>query len=163
MKKFSRRTYKSISEFTADLKFLFKNHKKIRAIEQGKIMDEEFKERLMLAVTQVNDCRYCSYYHTRLALKANISIQELEDLLDGSVKSSPQKERIALLFAQHWAEQKGDVEQEFKQKMIDTYGEKKTELIDIIIRTINFGNLMGNTFDYFLYKISFKRFGSLDD
>ncbi|MFO7814303.1 MAG: carboxymuconolactone decarboxylase family protein [Halanaerobiales bacterium] len=114
----------------------------------------------MLVVTGVNDCRYCTYYHSRLALDAGISSEELAQILEGSVDNSPKEEHIALLYAQHWAEQGGNVDQDFKEELINNYGVKKAATIELTIRTINFGNLMGNTFDFFLFKISFGFLGS---
>lgn len=35
----------------------------------------------MLAVTQVNGCRYCSYVHARMALQAGLSEQEIRTVL----------------------------------------------------------------------------------
>ena len=40
------------------------------------------REKVMLAVTSVNDCRYCSYVHTRLALANAVDLDELQQLLD---------------------------------------------------------------------------------
>jgi len=160
MGKFSKRTYNSISEFINDIKFILKNRSKIKALDNGQLINKEFQERLMLAVTAVNGCRYCSYYHTKIALEVGISSQELAQLLDGSLMNSPEEEKIALLYAQHWAEQSGYPEQDFIKKLAKTYEKKQVDAINLAIRTINFGNLMGNTFDYFLYKISFGHLGT---
>lgn len=159
MKKFNKRTYKSFTDFFKDIKFIFNNRAKLKELNSGEIIKEDFKERLMMAVTAVNGCRYCSYYHTRLALEAGISLEELDKLIDGSVKNSPEKERIALLYAQHWAEQAGQPDQDFTKKLIEHYGAQKADYIQLAIRTINFGNLTGNTFDYLLYKMSFGHLG----
>lgn len=160
MKKFNRRTYQSISHFISDIKFLFKNRKTIKLINKGELINKSFQERLMLAVTGVNNCRYCTYYHTRLALEAGISSDELAEILEGTVDNSPKEEQLALLYAQHWADQKGNPDQDFKEELINSYGEKKAEIIEIAIKTINFGNLSGNTFDYFIYKLSFGFWGN---
>ncbi len=160
MKKFNNRTYKSIAHFISDIKFLFKNRKKIKLINNGELINKSFQERLMLAVTGVNNCRYCTYYHSRLALDAGITSKELAEILEGTVVNSPKEEQLALLYAQHWADQKGKPDQDFKEELINKYGEKKANIIEITIRTINFGNLSGNTFDYFLYKLSFGFWGN---
>lgn len=39
---------------------------------RAKRIGKDFVERIMMAVTEVNGCRYCSYFHTRVALKAGI-------------------------------------------------------------------------------------------
>ncbi len=42
-----------------------------------------FRERLMMVVTEVNGCRYCSYMHARLALSAGASQEELRQTVVG--------------------------------------------------------------------------------
>jgi AhpD family alkylhydroperoxidase len=67
--KFSKRTYKNPKEFFSDLRFIISNRKKLKEITAKRLISPAFRERLMLAVTAVNGCRYCSYFHTRQALK----------------------------------------------------------------------------------------------
>lgn len=155
MKGFKKRRYKSISEFIDDLKFILGNRKKIKSIHKGDIIDDDFRERLMMAITSVNGCRYCSFYHSKKALKSGISSEELSSLLDGTLEDSPDEEKIALLYAQNWAHNDGEADQDFKEKLVETYGNKKSEAINLAIRSIQFGNLLGNTFDYLLYRIKF--------
>jgi len=66
--KFGKRTYNNLKEFFSDILFLMKNHKQMREINKGTIISPAFRERMMLAVTAVNRCRYCSYFHTRKRL-----------------------------------------------------------------------------------------------
>ena len=40
------------------------------------------QEQVMLAVTSVNDCRYCDWVHTGLALEEGVNIEELAGLLN---------------------------------------------------------------------------------
>lgn len=62
-------------------------------------MSKAFQERIMLAVTSVNGCRYCSYFHTSLALKEGMSADEIQHLLGGEFADAPAAEAVALLFA----------------------------------------------------------------
>jgi AhpD family alkylhydroperoxidase len=120
-----------------------------------------FRERLMLAVTGVNQCRYCLYAHSRQALKLGITQQEIGELFLGAFDQSPSEEIPALLFAQHWAESGGLVDEEARQCLEATYGPKKSGAIEMSLSMIQMGNLLGNTFDYVLYRISFGRWGLL--
>jgi hypothetical protein len=43
--------------------------------------------------------------------------------------------------------------------MQGVYGEETLKAIEIVLRMIRMGNLMGNTFDYVLFKVSFGRLG----
>jgi AhpD family alkylhydroperoxidase len=159
MKKFTKRTFTSFSEFIREFKFILKNRARIGQLEKGKLISNQFRQRIMMAVTEVNGCRYCSYYHSKLALKAGISNEELDSLLTGKIKNCPEEEKIALIYAQHWAEKQGKPEPEWEQKLKSEYEAEKAEIINLAIRMINFGNLSGNTFDYLLFKFSFGFFG----
>ena len=73
-------------------------------MEKPSALDIEFMERIMLAVTSVNECRYCSYYHTKIALENNCTNEEIRELLGGDFSCADQEELPALAFAQHFAE-----------------------------------------------------------
>ena len=109
----------------------------------------------MLAVTAVNGCRYCSYYHTKQALKSGITAKEINSLLAGDVANCPQDEAVAVAYAQHWAESNARPDPEAVQKLQEIYGSEKAGAIDLMLRMIRLGNLLGNTWDYLLYRISF--------
>ena len=70
-------------------------------------VSREFSERIMMAVTEVNGCPYCSYFHAQVALKAGINIEEIDRTLAGDFKDAPGEELAALYFAQHYAESGG--------------------------------------------------------
>ena len=61
------------------------------------------REQVMLAVTSVNDCRYCAWAHTHLALKEGVNLSELQSQLDHSSALNDEKSATAILFAQHFA------------------------------------------------------------
>jgi len=42
----------------------------------------------------------------------------------------------------------------------DTYGEQALSGMELAMRMIRMGNLMGNTWDYILFKISFGHWGN---
>jgi AhpD family alkylhydroperoxidase len=109
----------------------------------------------MLAVTSVEGCRYCSYFHSRLALKGGISHEEIKRLLLGDFRDCPEEEVVAILYAQHWAESNAHPDTEAIQKLQEIYGFEKAEAIHLMLRMIRLGNLLGNTWDYFLHLISF--------
>jgi AhpD family alkylhydroperoxidase len=127
---------------------------------QGEIISPRFRERLMLVVTQVNQCRYCSYAHAREALSNGMSQQEIEALGQGMFETSPPDEVPALLYAQHWAETDGQPEPSARNSIVKRYGAQATELMELAFRMIRAGNLSGNTLDYLLHRISFGRWGS---
>jgi len=159
MENFKKRTFTGFGEFFEELKFIIKNRAQIKKLEAGDLIDAKLRQRLMIAVTEVNGCRYCSYYHSKLALKAGISPEELDSLLAGELKDCPEEELLALVYAQHWTEKKGQPDKEMTEKVKNQYGEQKSEIIQLALKMINFGNLSGNSFDYLLYKLSFGLLG----
>lgn len=150
-----KRTFKSFGQFWRELFFMLNNRKNIRSALRNSEISPAFRERLMLAVTSVNDCRYCSYYHTRLALQEGISAQEAAQLLEGSVDNCPAQEAAALLYAQHWAESDGKPNSETVQRIIGDYGEQTVRDIDMILHMIRMGNYLGNAVDIIREKLTF--------
>lgn len=157
---FTKRRYHSIKEMFADFLVPVKNRKRLREINDEGLISPDFRERLMLAVTAVNGCRYCSYAHTRMALKGGLSRAEITGLLEGDIGDCPEDELPAVLYAQHWAESGARPDPEMVQKLEETYGPEKSAAIHVMLRMIRLGNLLGNTFDYCLYRISFGKLGN---
>ncbi len=160
MNDFRRRTYDSLGDAVADVRTMLARWKEIGPLMRGKGMDPTFRERLMLVVTEVNGCRYCSYAHARQALAEGLAKEEVRALAQGVLADSPEEEMPALLYAQHWAEADGKPDPTARKRILDLYGDKKVGKIELILRTIRMGNLMGNTWDYILYRISFGRWGA---
>jgi AhpD family alkylhydroperoxidase len=159
MKAFPRRTYRSPSELLTDMRILLSRRKEIRALMRGAVITPAFRERLMLVVTEVNGCRYCSYAHARTALSTGVSREEIEALAAGTFEGSPPEEAPALLYAQHWAEANGKPDSAARRQIVGRYGEQAVGMMELALRMIRVGNLLGNTFDCLLYRISFGRWG----
>ena len=159
MKKFPRRTYRGVRDFLGDVRYPLQNRDKLKRAMSGELVSFAFRERLMLAVTAVNDCRYCSYFHAKEALKADLSEVEIRQMQDGILDHAPAEELPALLYAQHWAESDAHADPSARQKLVATYGQEKAEAIEVVLRMIRTGNLLGNTTDYILYRLSFGRLG----
>jgi AhpD family alkylhydroperoxidase len=159
MEKFKRRFYHSPKDLWRDVRYPMQNRVQIRRAMQGDLVSFPFRERLMLAVTAVNGCRYCSYYHAKEALKAGLLDDELQKMLVGVVDDAPAEELPALLYAQHWAEMDGEPDLAVRRKLDETYGPERAEAFDTVLHMIRIGNLLGNTVDYWLYRLSFGRWG----
>jgi AhpD family alkylhydroperoxidase len=156
---FARRHYTDLRDLVTDARAIFARRREIRALMRDEILDAAFRERLMLVVTGVNACRYCSYAHAREALAEGITPEEIEDLSEGALEGSPPDQMPALLYAQHWAEAEGNPDPEARKAVLARYGSDKVAAIELTLQMIQMGNLSGNTFDYVLYKISGGRWG----
>jgi AhpD family alkylhydroperoxidase len=157
--KFKRRFYRNLKDILVDFRAIISRRKEISPLMRGEVIDPAFRERLMLVVTEVNGCRYCSYAHAREALTVGIPEKEITALGEGVFEDSPEEEIPAMLYAQHWAEADGAPDLEAREHIVAQYGAEVVDAIDLAVRMIRMGNLSGNTLDYVLYRISFGRWG----
>lgn len=160
MEGFPRRYYRGLKPFWKDLGYLFSNRDRIRHAMRSDLVTSAFRERLMLAVTEVNQCRYCRTFHVGLAREAGVSSQEIAAFLKGTIPEDiPEDQQLAVCYARHWAESETVPDPEFQAEVIRAYGEEGFQSISIILRMIWMGNLLGNSWDHFLYRISFGKLG----
>lgn len=117
-------------------------------------ISRQFTERIMMAVTEVNGCRYCSFFHTQVSLRAGMRRDEIRRILDGDFNDAPQEELATLYFAQHYAESGGRPNLEAVQCLKDAYGDERAKEIIAYIRAIMVGNAWGNMFDAFRVRLS---------
>ena len=97
----------------------------------------------MIAVTEVNGCAYCSYAHTKMALEAGMTNQEIQKLLKGVSDEVPKGEMSGVIFGQHYADTRGKVSSEAYERLVEVYGLKKAEAIIATSRIMIFGNAAG--------------------
>jgi AhpD family alkylhydroperoxidase len=159
VKKFNRRTYHNVSAIVVDFRTIMAKRDQMKPLMRGELIDAAFRERLMMAVTAVNGCRYCSYAHARHALVEGIDKDEIKALQGGVIESCPRDELPALLYAQYWAETQGRTELAARERLVEKYNEETVKAIELTLQTIQMGNLLGNTIDYVLYRLSFGRLG----
>ena len=137
-----REFYTILYEGVRTMKYMIKAKKK-------KELSSEFIERIMLGVTEVNGCEVCSYAHTKMALEQGMAAEEIKQLLAGSIDEIPVEEMPAYLFAQHYADRRGD-------RIVALYGEDKAKGILGAIRAIMVGNAHGIAFSAFLSRLKGK-------
>lgn len=113
-----------------------------RAGKSG-LISKQFEERIMLAVTEVNGCEVCSYYHVSVALKEGMSNHEITEMLGGSDAMVPDEEAVGIIYAQHYADKRGKPDPELYQKVVAEYGAEKAAAIQAAIRVIMAGNIYG--------------------
>ena len=156
---FSKRTYASLRDFASDFLFPVRNRGRLKRVNRENLLSPAFRERLMMAVTSVNGCRYCSYFHARMALRAGLDHDEIRELLSGGVERCPDDEAVAVAYAQHWAESDARPDSQAVERLEQAYGREKADAIHLMLRMIRMGNLMGNTWDYVVYRLTFGRMG----
>ena len=111
------------------------------------------REKLFLAVSSVNDCRYCKWGHTHWAMAQGVPLDEVNQILGQQSESLAAKnpaEAAAILFAQHYAEELDQIDPESIENLREHYCDAEVAEILAYVRFITLTNLTGNTVDAFL-------------
>lgn len=132
---------------------MFDSFADLRRARKNPTMGNGFTNRLLLAVTQVNGCRLCSYYHTTHAIEEGMSASEVAEILSGDFTEAPAHEHTALLFAEHYADSAGQPSNAAVTKLAKTYGSDQAAQIVAVIRMITVGNLHGNMIDALRHRL----------
>ena len=158
MQTFGRRTY-DFGKFVSELKGIAGDFRTaFSAFTAGEI-SPAFRERIMLAVTGENECRYCAFAHSNIGKAVGLSQLEADMILAGDFEQAPEGERPALEFARQWAASDGEPGPEACQKLVDSYGAEKAAQVEMFCRLIRVGNLSGNTVDSVLFSLSKGKIG----
>jgi AhpD family alkylhydroperoxidase len=111
---------------------------------------EALREKIFLAVTSVNDCRYCKWGHTHWAMAKGVPLNQILGLQIESLEAENPAEAAAILFAQHYAEQLDQFNPESIENLRQYYSDAEVAEILAYVRFITLTNLTGNTVDAFL-------------
>ena len=160
---FRRRIYAGPMQFWRDLYCALAQLRPVLSLSLKSGIAAAFRERIMMVVSGVNRCRHCAYGHEFLAALAGVSKAEISRLLALDLTASPAEEIPALLFAMHWAETDGRPDSAAKTDLQARYGVAVARQIEAATLMIHIGNRIGNTFDYWLSRLSGGRFGLLAD
>lgn len=125
--------------------------------KKRRLVTKQFKERLMLAVTEVNGCTMCSYVHTKLSLSAGMDIAEIRKILNGDLDDISNEEMIGVLFAQHYADSKENPSEETVERLNDYYGNDRAVMIVHLLKVITLTNSLGINFNLMKERLLFKR------
>lgn len=149
---FTRRHYRRPGELWGDLR-------RIALLRGEGRISPALRQRLMLMVTSVNRCPYCASFHGYVSRLSGITGEEIAQLLDGSAQRVPEEDAPALLYARLWAETRGQPAPELRTQLVERYGEAQAAAIERVLSTIWVGNLLGNTWDAILFRLSGGRLG----
>lgn len=114
------------------------------------------REKVMLGVTAINDCRYCAWGHSHWAASQGIPLEEVNQILssqDGSLKANDPAEAAAILFGQHYAEQLDEIDPESVKNLRNFFSQQQVREILGQVHLITFTNLSGNTVEVLLEQI----------
>ena len=126
--------------------------------EKTGLLSPALRERLMMAVTEVNGCAMCSWYHVQMALETGMESAEIHNILSGEFRDVPEEEITAVLFAQHYADTRGKPSSAAWEKMKTQYGKDAALAMLGAIRGIMLGNAYGIPSGSLLRRLGVKRF-----
>lgn len=109
------------------------------------------RERVWLAVSGVNQCRYCLFVHGAWARQAGVSDREVEVLENGRPDPDAQSDEAAVTYMQAWAERDfRGAPAEVTAWFEDVFSPPMRDKLSVVARLANFSNRTGNTFDALL-------------
>ena len=150
---FRKRIYNNLSDFLLDLlSFIVNTSIYVRNIKNNGI-SRKLREKLMVAVSGVLGCKYCTWLHSEMALSHGVDAGDIQSLLSSELGDFPEEEAVALAFAQHYCETGGRVQGQARQRLYKYYGRGEARDISGYIQIIYFGNLSGNTVDALLERL----------
>jgi AhpD family alkylhydroperoxidase len=111
------------------------------------------REKILLAVSAINGCRYCQWGHTHWAMAHGVPLEEINQILACQIESLRAKdpaEAAAILFAQYYAENLDHFDRESLASLREHYSDAQVSEILAYVRAITLGSLTGNTVDALL-------------
>ena len=151
------RTFQSPLQFLRELGWMLFHPLSIVRMLIGKRVDPRLRERVMLAVTEVNRCTFCAWAHTRMALKEGVPREEVDSLIGGSLDGVPPEHATAVLYAQHWADTGGRPDAGARARFEAAHDAETVRGLDTAMRFIRFCNYFGVLAERVLLRVSFGR------
>lgn len=111
------------------------------------------QEEVMLAVTSVNDCRYCDWVHTGLALEAGVDLASLHATLSCGDRYLSERDAAAVFYAQHFAETQRQPTAQARARLHAHFSPAEVRELEAFIDLIWFANLSGNSADAVLARL----------
>ncbi len=110
-------------------------------------LDSQLRERIMVAVSQVNACGGCTRVHRRWALRAGVSSAELEALRTGDLEHLDPRSRAAVSYAVARAERRfeGPASPGTEKSASKHLSVRELKEVDAIARAMALANLSLNT------------------
>ena len=116
--------------------------------------DPGFREELMLAVSKLNDCRFCSWGHHEWAQISGVSDDELARLEQLDPSGFSRRKWLAISYVRALVKQNfRRVQPELRRAMQHKFSPGEIREIELIARVQDIGNRGSNTFDALLSRL----------
>lgn len=107
------------------------------------------REKIMLGVISINNCRLCEWGHTHWAMAKGVSLDEVNQILGHDIealRAGNPAEAAAILFARHYAENLDRIDPESLVNLRQHFNNAEVAEILAYVRSITLGTMTGNTF-----------------
>jgi uncharacterized peroxidase-related enzyme len=106
-------------------------------------LDRRLKEMVYLAVSTVNECKYCTAHHLTGARKAGLSERDIEDVQSETNQSFSPAEQAAMHYAREMTRACAD---EFgtREHLRENFSEEQLVELTLVIALANFTNRFNN-------------------
>jgi len=111
-------------------------------------VDAGFREQLMLAVSQLNGCIYCSWGHHEWAQISGVSNEELARLEQLDPTGFDRRKWVAISYVRALVKENFErVQPQLRRAMQHKYSAREIRDIELIAKVMDVGNRGSNTFD----------------
>lgn len=150
---FRKRIY-TAAEFARDAWGVGRSGAVLAGVYGARTLSTEQRERVWLAVSGVNACRYCLFVHGAWARSAGLSAREIDDLTHARPDPDARADEAAVTYVQALAERDfRGVPAELVTWYQETYPAAVRARIEAVARMANLSNRTGNTFDALLSRL----------
>ena len=114
------------------------------------------REKIMLGVISINNCRLCEWGHTHWAMAKGVPLEEVNQILGHdleALQAGNPAEAAAILFARHCAENLERIDPESVANLRQFFSDAEVAEILAYIRAITLGSLTGNTLHVILGRL----------
>lgn len=144
---FRKRTYR-ISEFVSGLGGIWSNRREVSEIWRRERLPAAFREKIMVAVAEVNGCRFCSFAHREWALDEGVSEAELAELEGMRPEDFDRRTWLAVVYARSLAaEDFGPVDPSLGRELAEVFSEEERGDIEVVAHAMTVINRSANTLD----------------
>ncbi|HOO57267.1 MAG TPA: carboxymuconolactone decarboxylase family protein [bacterium] len=131
-----------------------------KSMLSGSGIDPKFREKIMLSISNMNQCRHCIAVHGTFADLAGLSEEEKSALQNLSPEFFDHKEWIAIEYARRLVADECDGPDGFLLNELGKhYSDEEIRSIEAIAYSINLANRCGNTWDAFTDRLRGKPAG----
>ncbi len=150
---FRKRTI-TAREFAGALASIAANTPTIYKVWVKHDLDPGFREELMLAVAQLNGCRYCSWAHQEWASIDGVPEAELAQIEQMDPVNFNRRKWLAISYVRELVSARfAPVSADLEKKMRQQYCEREIAEIVLVAKVMDAANLGANTFDAMRWRL----------